>query len=91
MKKKYTSRYFSDRTNLYGGYDIRYECHPVTKDEVQRLESLFNSIERTDLCDNTIYSIVKETVSPYFAGDKTLDETIAMLQNRVGLYVNENR
>ena len=33
--------------------------------------------------------IVCETLGPYFAGDKTMDQAIDLLQNRVQLYLNE--
>lgn len=35
--------------------------------------------------------IVWETLGPYFAGDRTLDDTITLLQNRVGLYLHEQQ
>lgn len=35
--------------------------------------------------------IVCETLGPYFAGDRTLDDTITLLQNRVGLYLHEQQ
>jgi hypothetical protein len=37
-----------------------------------------------------IFSHVQPIFS-YFAGDRTLDDTIALLQNRVGLYLNEQK
>ena len=41
--------------------------------------------------DSAIADIVWEASGPYFAGDKTLEETIRLIENRVGLYVNELR
>ena len=35
--------------------------------------------------------IVWETLGPYFAGDRTLDDTIGLLNNRVGLYLHEQQ
>ncbi len=67
------------------------EYHAVTGEEMQRFESWLNSIEKLDLCDGILLDIVEEQSGPYFAGDKTLDETVALIQNRVTLYVNENR
>ncbi len=73
------------------GPDYDYVIRAATKDERQRYESLLNSIDKIDLCDKTIFDIVRELIGPYFAGDKTLDETIQLIQNRVMLYVNEQR
>ena len=32
---------------------------------------------------------IQEPCEAYFAGDKTLDETVDLIQRRVALYVNE--
>lgn len=65
------------------------EIHHSTQEEVDRFEDLFNSIETINLYDPTVYDIVYEACGPYFAGDKTIDETITLIQNRVSLYLNE--
>lgn len=70
---------------------FRVECHRVTDEEWEQYETLINSITKVDMYDSNIYNIVWEAAGAYFAGDKTLDETVALIQNRVGLYVNENR
>lgn len=67
------------------------QLHRVTAEEVERYEDFLNSIDKIQLYDETIYDIVRELSFAYFAGAKTLDETVDMIQNRVGLYVNENR
>ena len=65
------------------------KIHRSTQEEVDRFEDLFNSIETINLYDPTVYDIVYEACGPYFAGDKTIDETITLIQNRVSLYLNE--
>lgn len=65
------------------------ELPPISKEELARFEDFYNRIDKIDFCDETIYNIVWEQCAPYFAGDRTLDETIAQIQNRVSLYVNE--
>lgn len=71
------------------GYE--YTIRNATKEEEQRYEDLLNSISKIELCDKAVFDIVQESLEPYFAGDKALDETVALIQNRVGLYVNESR
>ena len=34
-------------------------------------------------------NLIYEICDPYFAGARDLDETIRLLQNRVGLYLSE--
>ena len=69
--------------------NVWVECHQVTDEEWEQYEGLINSITKIDMYDSNIYNIVWEAAGAYFAGDKTLDETVALLQNRVGLYINE--
>ena len=67
------------------------KIHRSTKEEVERFEDLFNSIETINLYDTTVYDIAYEAAGAYFAGDKTLDETAELIQQRVSLYLNEQR
>lgn len=64
---------------------------PVSDGELSRFEDFYNSIDKIDLCDEEIYNIVWDQCGPYFAGDKSLDETVDLIQRRVSLYVNEQR
>ena len=41
--------------------------------------------------DDRIWDIIEEEVSYYFAGEKTLEETVNILQKRVNLYLEESR
>lgn len=65
---------------------------PLTEEEVQRFEDFFNSISRIDILqDVTLCRLVMEVCAPYFSGDNTLDETVSLLDNRVGLYISEQK
>ena len=61
------------------------------EDDLARFETLVNNTTQIYWPDKALSEIVWESISPYFAGDKTLDETVQLVQNRVSLYVNENR
>lgn len=39
----------------------------------------------------TLTKLVVEACGPYFSGDKSLDETAALVQNRMGLYISEQK
>ena len=41
--------------------------------------------------DDELANIVWECLGPYFAGDRTMEDTVRMLDSRVGLYVIEMR
>lgn len=85
-----------DRSSPQRKYELFYRgpsivLHPATDEECQRFEDFYNSINKIELYDDNIYDIVWEACVPYFAGDKTLDETVELVQRRVSLYVNEQR
>ena len=61
------------------------EYHSATDEEWAQYDGLINSITKIDMYDSHIYNIVWEAAGAY------LDETIQLIENRVGLYVNENR
>ena len=65
---------------------------PLTEEQVQRFEDFFNSVNRIDILqDVTLGRLVREVCAPYFSGDNTLDETVSLLDNRVGLYLSEQK
>ena len=37
------------------------------------------------------FEIITDQAGAYFSGDKSLDETVKLIQDRVNLYINENR
>ncbi len=50
---------------------------------------LYNAIDSYDSWDPDLESIIIETAGAYFAGDKSLDVTVWLIQNRANLYINE--
>ena len=86
MKKDFLNREYG----FYRGFQS-VSFHEVTEGEIRRFEGLLNSVERIELSDSELLEIVMDAAGPYFAGDKTLDETVELIQRRAQLYVNENR
>ena len=64
---------------------------PMTEEDAQRFEDFLNSIDRIDMGDDALCDLVMDTCGPYFAGDKPLDDTLRLLDNRVSLYLNEQK
>ena len=64
---------------------------PLTEERVREFEEFFNSIDKICIWDISLMNLIHEICDPYFAGAKDLDETIRLLQNRVGLYLNEQK
>ena len=53
--------------------------------------ALYNAIDSIYSYDENIYNIVNEVAGGYFNGDKTVQDTAKQIQDRVTLYVNEQR
>ena len=68
-----------------------FKWERCTTDHLQRYETLINNTTQIYWPNSELSDIVWESISPYFTGDKTLDDTVSLIQNRVQLYVNENR
>lgn len=63
--------------------------HVPSEEDVRRFDTLVNSTAQIYWPDDALSDIVWDTAGAYFVGDKTLDETIRLIENRVKLYVNE--
>ncbi|MBD5150921.1 MAG: hypothetical protein HDT16_00090 [Oscillibacter sp.] len=71
--------------------DLELTMQPVTQEDIDQVMALYNAVSSIYRYDEKIFNAVKEVAGQYFAGDKPLDETASLIQNRVSLYVNESR
>ena len=78
------------RRHFKYGPDIHL-MRPLTEEEAQRHRDLIDHTTQLYWPDDELSNIVWDSLGPYFAGDWTLDHTIEIIQNRVTLYVNEQR
>ena len=80
------SRYSPDEFRLEEGL-------PVCRVDADELYGLFDSLIRSasgiTTTDAAVEMIVREEIQAYFAGQKTLDEVIGIIQDRADTYVNE--
>ncbi len=67
----------------------RIEVYSATQEEVDQVMDLYNSITSIWRFDDNIFKIVEENAGPYFAGDKTLEDTVNLIQSAVKLYIGE--
>ena len=63
----------------------------LTEEDMKRFETLLNSTTLLYWPDDELSNIVWDSIGPYLAGDRSLDDTVALVQNRAQLYVNEMR
>lgn len=70
---------------------IAADCwyYATTQKEYDQLMALYNAIDTYSRWDPGLEPIITEVAGTYFAGDKSLDETVGLIQNRANLYVSE--
>lgn len=70
--------------------EIPSEKVEEVKELATEIEKMFPYLHLSQNSNSTIADIVIEEVQAYFAGDKTVEETAAIIQNRAQLYIDEN-
>ena len=92
--KKYTDELGNEIEPLQSGYgwdDLNIDIVPLSDEQAQKYIDLVNNTTKTSDYNTEITNIITEEAKAYFAGQKSLDETADIIQNRVKTYVNENR
>ena len=93
-KESYTDEFGQKIEPISGttGYDDwEVETEPCTDEEIKLYKDLINNTHKARGYDNKIMEIIEEETKAYFAGDKSVDQVVDIIQNRVSTYVNENR
>ena len=62
---------------------------PISESDAALLTDLLSHIEHTTLYDQTALDIIKEESAACFDGAKSAEETAAMVQSRISIYVSE--
>lgn len=73
------------------GTDFAVELKPATQEFVDILESLILSADTLANYDSSVMSILVEEASTYFSGSKSAQDAADIAQNRIEMYINENR
>ncbi|MDE6635669.1 MAG: extracellular solute-binding protein, partial [Lachnospiraceae bacterium] len=75
-----------DQYTIFGGISVS----PARKEDAEAVKELVKkSTYRYYIFEQ--YEIIEEDINSYFAGEKGLDETVKIIQDRMDKYVNENR
>ena len=70
--------------------EVLYEIK-ATDEDAALLRDMIENAEVAKTLDGPVMDIIAGEMPAYFAGEKSLDETIKIIQKRVNLYVEENR
>ena len=60
-----------------------------TQEDEERFFNLLSEVNNTALYDDTLKNIIMENSSAFLNGDRSLDETIKLIQSKVSLYLAE--
>ena len=82
-----------ERPKTTWGYnDFTIEIMAATQEEVDAVKALIASADKiSGNTDQQIINIITEETEPFFKGQKSAADVANIIQNRVQIYVNENR
>ena len=92
---EYSMEQLYEATHLSGGYALHtdYGVYRMTmeKEDFDTLRSMVEKATVAKTPDSMILRIIGEEMPAYFAGEKTLDDVIKIMQKRVDLYLEEGK
>ncbi len=68
-----------------------FEFYALTQEQADELMELIESTDKISSGNEKMYDIVAKHAKAYYAGDKTLDETVKYIQSEANIYINEQR
>ncbi len=95
-----TAEYYEDEDGnqvespktTWGYDDFSVEIMAATQEEIDEIKALIASAEKvSENADQQIINIITEETEPFFKGQKSAADVAGVIQNRVQIYVNENK
>ncbi len=78
-----------DETYYIGEVEIMIS--PMTKQEAEAFMDQLYSFTEVYHYDESLLNIIKEEIAPYFKGQKSAKDVVAIINSRAQIYVSENR
>lgn len=79
-------------TNTYHLPASGLEIEAMTQDQIETVRKLAENSEVYEFSeDDGAWNIIYEEAGAYFAGDRTIEKTMEILQNRMDVYLSEKR
>ena len=70
---------------------VSVDLRPVTEEEAQEFRELTDKVSNISIEDTKMMEIINDECKSYFAGDKSVEETVKVIQDRAQNYMNESR
>jgi hypothetical protein len=64
---------------------------PLTEEQMNKVVAFVESVDTPYYSDDDVLNIINEELGSFYTGQKSAKDTAAIIQNRVQLYVEENR
>lgn len=75
---------------IVGFSGVEHEVGWLTQDELERLTNYINSVQNLSVSmDNDLWEIINDEIMAYFRGEKGVEETVELIQNRASIMVSE--
>ncbi len=71
--------------------DLTFTFGPVKKEDIALLEQMIENTHKVYSCNYSINEMISEEAAFYFSGEKSMDEVVKNIQNRIQTYVSENQ
>ncbi len=75
----------------WGYDDFEIEIYAATEEDIAAVKKLIESADTMYQYDEQIMNIISEETGAFFEGQKRAKDAADIIQNRVQIYVNENR
>lgn len=79
------------KATYWGNDGEQFSIDAMSQEQADQVMALYNSIHTLNGGNDAIYNIITEEAGAYFAGQRSLDDVASIIQNRVGLYVAEQK
>ncbi len=70
--------------------EVHY-IYSMTQEQADEVMNIIESCTKVSNYDTAIYDIVYEQAQAYFAGQKSIEEVMRLIQSKANIYVNEQR
>ncbi|MDE6101453.1 MAG: extracellular solute-binding protein [Ruminococcus sp.] len=79
--------YYDGKYSIQG---VEYTSPLPVQEEVDKMKKYLDSINRWETTiDRQLWEIIEDEVMAYFAGEKSLDDTVDLIQNRASIWISE--
>ncbi|MBD5497190.1 MAG: extracellular solute-binding protein [Lachnospiraceae bacterium] len=75
----------------YRSGDKQWDIYPLTEEQAGSIRYVISQIDGFYDFNDSLIEIIDEEAASYFGGQKSVDEVADIIQNRVQLYLDENR